>query len=66
VSASRPITHDHLNILCLGGRTIDSCVAWELVQTFLAARFSHDERHLRRLSKVAALESVSDARRAAT
>jgi ribose 5-phosphate isomerase B len=31
-------------------------VAWDLVQTFLAAEFSQDERHLRRLGKVASLE----------
>jgi ribose 5-phosphate isomerase B len=31
-------------------------VAWDLVQTFLAAEFSHAPRHLRRLAKVASLE----------
>jgi ribose 5-phosphate isomerase RpiB len=41
-------------------------VAWDLVQTFLAAEFSQAERHLRRLDKVALLDGrgISDARRA--
>jgi ribose 5-phosphate isomerase B len=37
---------------------VGSAVAWDLVQTFLAAEFSHAERHLRRLRKVAALEEI--------
>jgi ribose 5-phosphate isomerase B len=45
-----------MNIICLGGRVMGPMVAWELVQTFLAAEFSQADRHLRRLSKVAALE----------
>jgi ribose 5-phosphate isomerase B len=45
-----------MNIICLGGRTVGPSVAWDLVQTFLAAEFSHAPRHLRRLSKVASLE----------
>jgi len=46
-----------MNVICLGGRTIGPSVAWELVQAFLDAAFSQDERHLRRLGKVAALEN---------
>jgi ribose 5-phosphate isomerase B len=45
-----------MNIICIGGRTVGPSVAWELVETFLAARFSHAPRHERRLSKVARLE----------
>jgi ribose 5-phosphate isomerase B len=45
-----------MNIICIGGRTVGSSVAWDLVQTFLAADFSNAPRHLRRLSKVARLE----------
>jgi ribose 5-phosphate isomerase B len=55
-SARQGVEDDHINIICLGGRTIGPSVAWDLVQTFLAADFSHAERHLRRLRKVAALE----------
>ena len=56
-SARQGVEDDHLNILCLGGRTTGQEVAWDLVQTFLAAEPSTAERHLRRLSKVAALEN---------
>ena len=45
-----------MNILCMGGRTVGPEVAWDLVQTFLAAQFSQAPRHLRRLGKVARLE----------
>ena len=40
-----------MNILCMGGRTVGVSVAWDLVQTFLAAQFSQAERHLRRLEQ---------------
>ena len=46
-----------MNIICMGGRTVGPSVAWDLVQTFLAAEFGKEERHLRRLGKVAALET---------
>ena len=55
-SAEQGVEDDHMNIICLGGRTVGPSVAWDLVQTFLAAEFSHAPRHLRRLSKVASLE----------
>lgn len=56
-SARQGVEDDHMNVICLGGRTIGPSVAWELVQAFLDAAFSQDERHLRRLGKVAALEN---------
>jgi ribose 5-phosphate isomerase B len=56
-SARQGVEDDHINILCLGGRTMGPAVAWDLVQTFLAAEFSQAERHLRRLSKVTKLET---------
>jgi ribose 5-phosphate isomerase B len=46
-----------MNVLCLGGRVVGPEVAWDLVETFLAAEFSQAERHLRRLGKVASLEA---------
>jgi len=55
-SARQGVEDDHINILCLGGRTTGPAVAWELVQTFLAAEFSQADRHLRRLGKVTSLE----------
>ncbi len=55
-SASQGVEDDHMNVICIGGRTTGPEVAWDLVRTFLAARFSDEPRHLRRLSKVAQLE----------
>ena len=55
-SARQGVEDDHMNILCMGGRTVGPAVAWDLVQTFLAAEFSQAQRHLRRLGKVASLE----------
>jgi ribose 5-phosphate isomerase B len=55
-SARQGVEDDNLNVLCLGGRIEGAELAWDLVQTFLAAKFSQAERHLRRLRKVAALE----------
>jgi ribose 5-phosphate isomerase B len=57
-SARQGVEDDHMNIICLGGRTIGHELAWDLVETYLASEFSQAERHLRRLSKVAALEEV--------
>jgi ribose 5-phosphate isomerase B len=56
-SARQGVEDDHMNILCMGGRTVGPEVAWDLVQTYLAASYSSAERHLRRLGKVAALEA---------
>ena len=55
-SAHQGVEDDDLNMICLGGRVIGQALAWELVKTFLAARFSGAERHRRRLAKVAELE----------
>ena len=58
-SARQGVEDDHMNIICMGGRTVGPVVAWDLVQTFLAAEYSQAERHLRRLGKVDSLESGS-------
>ena len=55
-SARQGVEDDHMNILCMGGRTVGPAVAWDLVKAYLAATFSNDQRHLRRLGKVASLE----------
>src|SRR5499427_1896224 len=55
-SARQGVEDDHMNIICLGGRVMGTMVAWDLVETFLAAEFSQAERHVRRLGKVAGLE----------
>ena len=57
-SAHQGVEDDALNVICLGGRVVGQAFAWELVQTFLAARFSGAERHCRRLAKVAELENT--------
>jgi len=56
-SAKQGVEDDHMNIICMGGRTVGPAVARDLVDTFLAAEFSQAERHLRRLGKVASLEA---------
>ena len=55
-TAHQAVEHDDVNVLCLGSRVIGSAVAEELVDAFLAAEFSREERHQRRLEKVKALE----------
>jgi ribose 5-phosphate isomerase B len=58
-SARQGVEDDHMNILCLGGRTTGIAVAWDCVKSFLAAKFSRAERHLRRLAKVSATRTTS-------
>ena len=64
-SARQGVEDDHMNIICMGGRVMGPMVAWDLVETFLAANFSQAERHLRRLGKVGALESKATTEAAA-
>ena len=51
-SARQGVEHDDLNVLCLGGRVVGTHLASEVVRAFLAARYTADERHERRLEKV--------------
>lgn len=55
-SAHQGVEHDDMNILVLGARIIGASLAQELVKAFLAARFSNEERHVRRLNKILKLE----------
>ena len=55
-SAGQGVEDDHMNLVCVGGRTVGPGVAWDVVRTFLQAEYSQAPRHLRRLAKVAALE----------
>jgi ribose 5-phosphate isomerase B len=55
-SAHQGVEHDHMNILVLGARVVGEAMARELVQAYVNARRSDEERHLRRLAKVAAIE----------
>jgi len=56
-SARQGVEDDNLNVLCPGGRIEGPELAWDLIQTFLAAKFTEVSRHLRRLGKVAAVEA---------
>jgi RpiB/LacA/LacB family sugar-phosphate isomerase len=58
-SAHQGVEHDDMNVLVLGSRVIGVAVARELQRTFLAARFTGEERHVRRLGKVQALEDAN-------
>ena len=58
-SAHQGVEDDDLNLICFGGLVVGHAVAWELLQTFLAAQFSGVERFRRRLAKVAELENAS-------
>lgn len=55
-SARQGVEHDDMNVLCLGGRVTCFALAWELVKTFLEARFQGAARHRRRLEKIHRLE----------
>jgi ribose 5-phosphate isomerase B len=56
-SAHQGVEHDDMNVLCLGARIVGGALAGELVTAFIAARFTGEERHQRRLDKVLAMES---------
>jgi RpiB/LacA/LacB family sugar-phosphate isomerase len=55
-SAHQGVEHDDMNVLVLGARVIGIELARELVRAFLEARFTHEERHERRLAKITTLE----------
>ena len=59
-SAHQGVEHDGMNVLCLGGRVVGVEPALEIVEAFLGARFDPQERFLRRLSKVDAIEGGGD------
>jgi ribose 5-phosphate isomerase B len=50
------VEHDDVNVICMGGRVIGSEVAAEIALAFLGAEFSGEERHVRRVAKVAEIE----------
>jgi ribose 5-phosphate isomerase B len=55
-SAHQGVEHDNMNVLVLGSRVVGVKLAEDLVKAFLGAQFTHEERHMRRLAKVKALE----------
>jgi ribose 5-phosphate isomerase B len=56
-SAHQCVEHDNANVLCLGPRVIGPALIAELVPAFLNAQFTGEERHRRRLAKIAAMET---------
>lgn len=57
-TAHQAVEHDGLNVLALGGRVVGLELAWEIVEGFLGAEFSGDERHIRRVEKLNELDRV--------
>ena len=56
-TARQAVEHDDVNVLCLGARVVGPDLARLLVDTFLAASFTGEERHMRRLAKIDAIEN---------
>jgi ribose 5-phosphate isomerase B len=56
-SAHQGVEHDDMNVLVFGSRIIGVKLAEDLVKAYLAAKFTNEDRHVRRLAKVKALES---------
>src|SRR4029453_10872191 len=55
-SAHQGVEHDDMNVLSLGARVVGLELAREIVEAFVRARFSGEERYVRRLAKVEAME----------
>ncbi|NLH39553.1 MAG: ribose 5-phosphate isomerase B [Elusimicrobia bacterium] len=55
-SAHQGVEHDDMNVLCLGSRIVGEELAKEIVVSFLNAKFSNEERHIRRLNKIKKIE----------
>ncbi|HKY09995.1 MAG TPA: ribose 5-phosphate isomerase B [Candidatus Binatia bacterium] len=55
-SAHQAVEHDDINMLVLGARVIGAELAREVVERFLSAKFTGEERHRRRIDKIRALE----------
>ena len=54
-SAHQGVEDDDMNVCCVGGKVVGSALAWELIETFLTAHFSNEDRHISRLAKVQGL-----------
>jgi ribose 5-phosphate isomerase B len=56
-SAHQGVEHDDMNVLVLGSRVIGVKLAEDVVKAFLGAKFTNEERHVRRIAKIKALEA---------
>ncbi len=57
-SAHQGVEHDDMNVLVMGSRIIGVELAKDLLRAYLSARFTHEERHVRRVGKVHAIEQA--------
>jgi ribose 5-phosphate isomerase B len=55
-SAHQGVEHDDMNVLTMGSRVVGDQLAFEIVRAYVGAKFSGEERHVRRLAKIRALE----------
>jgi ribose 5-phosphate isomerase B len=55
-TAHQCVEHDDVNVLCLGARVIGPALAADVIRAFLGASFTGEERHVRRLAKIQAIE----------
>jgi len=56
-SAHQGVEHDDMNVLVLGSRVIGEKLSEDLIKAYLGGKFTHEDRHVRRLGKVKALEA---------
>jgi ribose 5-phosphate isomerase B len=50
------VEHDDCNVLCLGARVIGPALAADVIRAFAGAQFTGEERHVRRIGKIDAIE----------
>jgi ribose 5-phosphate isomerase B len=55
-TAHQAVEHDDCNVLCLGARVIGPALAEDVIRAYVAARFTGEDRHVRRLAKIAQIE----------
>ncbi|MGD2103478.1 MAG: ribose 5-phosphate isomerase B [Acidimicrobiia bacterium] len=55
-TAHQMVEHDDVNIICIGSRVVGQALAEDLVKTFIEAKFTREDRHVRRLDKVREFE----------
>jgi ribose 5-phosphate isomerase B len=55
-TAHQCVEHDACNIVCLGGRVIGPALAGDIIRAYLAAEFTGEDRHQRRLAKIDGIE----------
>lgn len=56
-TAHQMVEHDDVNVLALGSRVVGEALAEDLVRAFIEAKFSREDRHVRRLDKIRSLEA---------